>query len=271
MINTAATFELAVGDELLLTWGIDPSSPLHAGHVRSISPGASVRDSTVETAQADGAQISDQLLGAMSAVFNLDLLEGDPDVRARKWRRIVAAWDRLRREPGTLTWTEGTDPTRWQLRDVRAGEYPAKSDQDGPPKQVQFQLKTGTPLVVTEQVQVSEGVPGYLHTWNEGEADAPLVIYVFGPVGPTGFSIVDEDTGEALAVTAPIADGEHVVIDCADKSVLLNSVDSLYSALDYTNATYLTVPPGGRKLRFTADAPGANTRCRLEWRSARRG
>ena len=100
---------------------------------------------------------------------------------------------------------------------------------------------------------------------NNGNRPTPAIMTIAGPIDNP--IIVNDTVGAALNFLISIGAGETLVIDLANKTVLLNGVTNRRSALIAPNWFYLE--PGGNFIRFggtTGGAPTLTIQFRSAWR-----
>lgn len=109
----------------------------------------------------------------------------------------------------------------------------------------------------------SGGTPSSASVVNAGTATTFPTFTINGPVQtPT---IRNETLGRQLTINIALAAGEFLVVDTANRTVLLNGTADRYSLL--TTAQWFGLAPGGNDLRFSALVSSAST-ATISWRSA---
>lgn len=98
---------------------------------------------------------------------------------------------------------------------------------------------------------------------NDGNADAPVVIRINGPV--TNPTVRNVTTGQSLGFTATIASGDYLLVDTLNRTVLLNGTADRYSYL--TNPQWWRLAPGDNEIRYFAAITSASTAV-ITYRSA---
>lgn len=108
---------------------------------------------------------------------------------------------------------------------------------------------------------------GGLEVENEGNENTPVSFIVKG--SGEGFTVRNDTTQRQFRINYAIGVGDEIVIDTANKTVMLNGTYNIYSALE---GYFWELIPGTNRIFFIADS-GAdeNTLLTLQWRDAYNG
>lgn len=98
---------------------------------------------------------------------------------------------------------------------------------------------------------------------NEGTADTPPIFYIYGP--GSHFVIRNQTTGVDTIISYNLLDGQYIVIDTENRTVLLNGQTSIYTAF---SGLMWFLQPGENIIGFTPTGEGANTRLDVQWQNA---
>lgn len=109
---------------------------------------------------------------------------------------------------------------------------------------------------------VSEG--GTINAVNAGTFDTAPTFRIDGPV--TNPRIENVTSGETLSFTGTVPDGDYLLIDTEERTVLLNGTASRYSWID-ADAVWWSLAPGTNEVTFRASTTTAAT-LTMTWRSA---
>jgi len=110
---------------------------------------------------------------------------------------------------------------------------------------------------------------GHAVAVNLGTADSAPVLQLLGPLtGPV--VITRTDTGETLTYLNSVPSGQFVVIDVANRTVLLGGATQRRDRAIVPDWDALTTPPGGRaEFALTHnDVPNSTARLHVSWRPA---
>lgn len=104
---------------------------------------------------------------------------------------------------------------------------------------------------------------GSMSLTNSGIIEAPMNVRFDGPVSNP--SIEDQTNGRSMSLDIDIADGDYIVIDTAQRSVLLNGTANRYSSLSLSNG-WFGVAPGTNSFVYRGTTGGTGE-VTVTWRS----
>lgn len=110
------------------------------------------------------------------------------------------------------------------------------------------------------------GLPtdGHASCVNEGSVDAYPIITITGPcVNPR---IENASASKSLGFDLTLADGDELVIDTYERTVILNGTASRYNTIE-VGSQWFSFSPGNNTVRFTASTLTTATAA-IRWRSA---
>lgn len=116
---------------------------------------------------------------------------------------------------------------------------------------------------------VSFGTPGtsnIIDAGNAGTFETRPVARIDGPA--TNPILENITTGHQLALNGALAGGEFLLVDFAERTVLLNGTASRYGWVDDPDQWWVLVP-GSNEVRFSASTYEGGALLTLSWRSAR--
>lgn len=101
---------------------------------------------------------------------------------------------------------------------------------------------------------------------NEGNEMSDPIFRIDGP--GTEFTIGNASTGEELIIDYTITEGEYILVDVANKTVLLNGITNIYSA---ASGDWWSIPPGESNILFLAAGLSVATLLTISYRDAYNG
>lgn len=122
----------------------------------------------------------------------------------------------------------------------------------------------GFVLPVLVPIVFDEGTGGAGTAINTGDAPAYPVITLDGPL--TNPRITNAATGEYIALTASISDGEQYVIDMLERTIVQGGVTNRMSSKGGGN--FWALAPGNNSIILTTSVAGEAGQVSLSWRSA---
>ena len=109
-------------------------------------------------------------------------------------------------------------------------------------------------------------VSGQMFVENQGNTTTYPLVTVYGPgLNPV---ITNFTTGQSVHLTYNIGVGEYLVIDMLNRTVLLNSTASRYSAVDFFLSAWWGLEPGQNDLRITYSSFSTGAGLVVQWRDA---
>jgi hypothetical protein len=109
-------------------------------------------------------------------------------------------------------------------------------------------------------------VPGASLVTVKGTAPAYPTVDIYGPCDAPVFRVVD--TGQQMSFPGlSIAQGDYLHIDVAARSILLNNdpASPRYDRLDFTTASWPTLPPGTVQVAFSVNSSSSTTQAVVSW------
>lgn len=282
-----ARYELVAPSGAIIVFN-DTTSPYFVGALSAESSGLDspeIRDSFSELVEADGASPGNSFRGRRPIILNGTVLATGALQRNERMENIKAAANALRAD-GNLFWTpEGGQNVFCKVR----LQQPLRFTK-GFVKDFQIPLVANDPRIYSvtltnvEVTATTEGTSGFVFplgfdldfgevsyagqaiVTNEGTADSPPVIRIYGPgINPT---LVNVTTGKTVNLTYNLGAGEFLELDFATHQVLLNGNVNRYSAYDFDSSEWWMLQPGTNDVRmtFASFTPGA--KMELLYRSA---
>lgn len=247
-----------------------------------------VRDADTLRAIADGAQQDDDYLGARTIELQLSVRD-TPEVGLGQALDVLGL--QMGRLRGVLTqlawWPRGSGAARYVLGKPRRLAYDAEGwRRDGLQRGVRLQVVCGDPRWYALAQQTAEvGLPtitggreyprtyplayggggtGLVTATNAGNAESYPVTTINGPIlAPI---IRNTTTGQQIALSSSLAEGQFLVLDHQARTVLLGGTASRYGELLGTPQWWPLVP-GPNALTLNA-AQGNGAFAAVTWRSA---
>lgn len=242
--------------------------------VQGLTDAASVRESTSDLVERDGATHGPFYASRRSGTIQglLQPFSLDPIVVSNAESKLKRATRALRAD-GILRWTPPNDSAPRQIRFRR---------QDGPrvtgrrPKTFQATLvstdvyalgsneqsvvitagaaasETGIAHPITNPISTTLNATGQQFVVNQGDAPTWPRFKVDGPI--TNPQILNNSTGELLALAYTVNVGEYLDIYPERGRVLLNGTSDRYSAVDFANSTWFQIQPGSNDVRLLASS-----------------
>lgn len=99
-----------------------------------------------------------------------------------------------------------------------------------------------------------------------GTVATPLRITINGPASGSASDVVLSTSSWKVALTAPVASGDALVIDTATGTMTRNG--SPYAGISRDSSLFLRVPPGGTEITLTANDPTSTLSATVAWRTA---
>ena len=130
------------------------------------------------------------------------------------------------------------------------------------------QILGGTPIPTPVPIDFSgsEETGGKIFN-NAGNDSAPVVFTIHGP--GNGFTVRNDTLQQQFRINYELELGDEVVIDTKNRTVTLNGIYNIYSALE---GYFWELEPGDNLIYFVADSDAdENTLLDLEWRDAYNG
>lgn len=121
----------------------------------------------------------------------------------------------------------------------------------------------GFVLPAVLEVILDAGAGGSATATNAGDETAYPIITLNGPL--TNPRIFNDSTGEFIALTLTISDGESVEIDPAEPTVVQGGVTNRIGAVS-DDSTYFGLGSGNTLLRLTTSVPGEGGSATFTWR-----
>lgn len=130
------------------------------------------------------------------------------------------------------------------------------------------QIGGGTPIPTPVPIDFDgSGNAGGVEIQNSGDEDTPISFIISGP--GTGFTVRNDTTQKQFRINYTINDGDEIVIDTKNRTVMLNGTYNIYSALE---GYFWELAVGTNRIFFVADSgAGANTLLEMKWRDAYNG
>lgn len=119
----------------------------------------------------------------------------------------------------------------------------------------------GTPTDPTDDVRQygSIGAPNTCQIYNAGDYFTPPVFTFQGPVNNPRLTLLE--TGEYLEFTISLSQGEYLVVDVKEKTVLLNAAISMRGTMTFSS-TWFRFPQGTSTIKYTSGSgDGAIVTC----------
>lgn len=110
---------------------------------------------------------------------------------------------------------------------------------------------------------MSTGGSGAVEITNAGNGDAYPTIEIHGAI--TNPNVTNETTGKSLSIVYDLADGDYIVVDMYNRTVLLNGSNNI---LQYASGDWWTLEPGVNSVKLTASANGENASADVIFRDA---
>jgi hypothetical protein len=266
----------------------DTSDRDFVGYLEEVTglDGAEVRESSENIVEGDGAIHSDFFYGRRPVTLS-GLV--DPSVfdstRNEKVTRLLRACDAMRAD-ATLSW-QATGGVPVYLN-VRRQNPPRVTG--GRVKNFQISLVAADPRIYSEQVysatvnagtytggtgltsplisplQNSLDAAGSIVVNNQGSTSSPGILTIFGPI--TNPRIINGSTGEQLALTYTLAEGDSLAVDVGSRTVTLNGSTNRYSALDFPNSIWWELVPGPNAVRLEGSSFTSAASLSIVWRHA---
>lgn len=98
---------------------------------------------------------------------------------------------------------------------------------------------------------------------NEGTTETPPTLIIYGP--GSEFVIRNQTTGVDTIITYDLLEGQFIVVDVANRTVLLNGQTSIYTAF---SGFMWFLQPGENIIGFTPTGEGVTTHVDIQWRNA---
>lgn len=264
----------------------DPADRDFTGYLEAVTglDGPDVRESSELYVQGDGGIHSDFFYGrrpiTLSGTFDTSVFG---TARNRKITRLLRATNAMR-EDATLSWT-ATGGLPVEVR-VRRQNSPRVSG--GRIKQFQISLVAADPRIYGASINIGQvaagGVAvagftspllspiqsgaapaGQLFVENVGNAGAPPIISVYGPISnPT---IRNATTGQSLSFTYTLAATEHLDIDASARTITVAAANR-YSALNFASSAWWELAPGINDIRLSASSFSSGASLVILWNHA---
>ena len=245
-----------------------------------------MRENANDRVEADGGIHGDFWYGRRPVVLNGRVLAGG-SAETRNWRstKLLRATNAMR-EDGVMYWT----PTGSVPQFIRFRRQQPVRITGGFNKDCQVPLVSQDSYIwaydLTSESVSAGGVAGagrtYSRTYNrayaaitavgqvlvtnEGSAPTPPRLTITGPV--TNPTIQNATTGESITLIYTLSAGQTLVVDHANRTVMLNGTTNRYSAYDFENSTWWDLVPGVNDLRFLPYAYTAGASLLVEYRHA---
>lgn len=106
----------------------------------------------------------------------------------------------------------------------------------------------------------------YPHARNLGTLEAEWVAVLHGAISKPHLEL--QETGEYVSFPGlNLIDGDYVVIDSRNKTVMAAGTSSRISTMDFARSTWFQLRLGLNTLRIFADSWGTNASCTVTWRN----
>jgi hypothetical protein len=249
---------------------------------------ASVRESSTDLVEADGASHGPFWLSRRAGTVTGLLFVGglDTTVVAAAESKLKRATRNLRSD-GILRWTPPGASSPRQLR-VRV--------QDGPritarrPKAFQVTLVSADPYAlassessvvitagaaageigitnpITNPMSTTLSPTGQDFVINQGDAPTWPRFTITVPI--TNPQILNNTTGELLALSYTLGPGEFFDVYPQTGRILLGGTSDRYSALDFANSTWWQLQPGQNDVRLLASSFSSPAQVEVRWQDA---
>lgn len=252
---------------------------------------SAVRAAVEPNARRDGSMLPAAFRNGATAVLKGDIRTATLEQRADMLDELRAHAVSILRADGIIRWTPTGKDTRRLV--VRCLEDPTDSGGNGPLKSFQHMFVARTPHSEsdTEHVQdlsslSSSGdgdehsyphgfpmtfgpglAPGAAIVTNAGNADTYPVLRITGPF-TDWVRVVNATTNDELELTLDIPSGQHVLIDMAAESVLMNGdVDQPRpGSIDPLSAVFWPLVEGANEIRVFAEGFDTGHGVAVYWR-----
>lgn len=101
---------------------------------------------------------------------------------------------------------------------------------------------------------------------NLGTAGSSPTITLQGPV--TNPTLRNMSTGGVITLNVTLGAGDFLVVDLANRTVLLNNATSVYAAVDFLATQWWEIAPGSNNIRWTGTGTTGATNALVRWRDA---
>jgi hypothetical protein len=236
---------------------------------------AGVRESTSDLVERDGAthgpfyasRRSGTIQGFLAPTWDLDsvqvaVAEGKLKRASRALRAdAVLRWTppndssprqlRVRRQDGPRI--TGRRPKQWQLTLVSTDVYALGSNEQSVVITAGAAAgETGITNPITDPISTSLNATGQQFVVNQGDAPTWPRFRIDGPI--TNPQVLNNSTGELLALATTINVGDYLDIYPQLGRILLNGTADRYSALDFAQSEWWQVQPGSNDVRLLASS-----------------
>lgn len=251
-----------------------------------------IRAVITDRSQAHGSYIRSKWTQHRSLTVECEILDSTIEAAMDTFDTIAAALYDAIDTPRTLRWTR--DAAGQQLQaDVRLGELQPLTFTGGAPF-VTFQatLLASDPRVYGQSQTVSTGAAltsgaggkRYDYTYSRsydpstggtvpyntitagGSVPTPPIIRIYGFC--TAPQVILESTGERIALTGDIQNGDFIEIDCAERTVKLNGTVNRSNLLDVVNSTFFELPIESGNVQLLSSNFDSSARADLLFRPA---
>lgn len=129
------------------------------------------------------------------------------------------------------------------------------------------QITGGTPIPTPVPIDLSGSQSGSTTVTNSGSDLTPVKFKIDGP--GTGFTVRNHNIQKQFRINYTLSASDSVVIDTTNRTVILNGITSIYSAIE---GFFWALIPGDNEILFVADSGSTSaTKLTMEWRDAYNG